>query len=122
MLLNPLVAIRLVHTAVWVFMVGCILALPIVAIRGRFDWAVRLTAVVLAECSVLALNGGRCPLTDIAGRFTNDRVPNFDIYLPEWVAAQNKTIFGTLFVVMEVFVLWRWMQYRRGFKEPSSRN
>jgi hypothetical protein len=76
----------------------------------RFDWALAGTALVLVECAVLAANGGRCPLTDVAARYTSDRTDNFDIYLPRWVARHNKAIFGTLFVAGEAVVLWRWLQ------------
>jgi hypothetical protein len=57
--------------------------------------------VVLLECAVLAINGGRCPLTDLAAKYTADRASNFDIYLPNWLADHNKLIFGLLFVVGE---------------------
>ena len=57
---------------------------------------------------MLAFNGGRCPLTDWAGQFTAERASNFDIYLPEWLARNNKRIFGTLFVAGEVVLGWRW--------------
>ena len=63
--------------------------------------------IIVIECGVLAFNGGRCPLTDLAARFSNDRADNSDIYLPVWLARYNKLIFGTLFVVNELFVLWR---------------
>jgi hypothetical protein len=61
---------------------------------------------------VLALNGGRCPLTDLAAKFTDDRAPNFDIYLPSWVAEHNKVIFGVLFVAGELVVLGCWLRER----------
>jgi hypothetical protein len=64
--------------------------------------------VVLVECLVLALNRGRCPLTDLAGRYTTERADNFDIYLPLWLARYNKAIFGVLFVAGVLFVLTRW--------------
>jgi hypothetical protein len=100
-----LIAIRLLHTLVWAFLAGCIFALPVTALRRRFDWAAILTAIILVECLVLALSGGRCPLTDVAARFTSERADNFDIYLPLWLARYNKTIFGTLFLVNELIVL-----------------
>jgi len=58
---------------------------------------------------VLLANRLRCPLTNIAARYTDDRRDNFDIYLPLWVARYNKHIFGTLFVagVLFTIVLWR---------------
>jgi hypothetical protein len=101
-----LTAIKLMHTVIWAFFAGCILALPVAGLMHRFDWAVILTVLILVECSVLAFNRGRCPLTDWASRFTDERGDNFDIFLPEWLARWNKTIFGTLFVVNELIVLW----------------
>jgi hypothetical protein len=104
------VAIKLLHTAVWALLAGCILALPITALFRRFDWGIILTVIILVECAVLALNMGRCPLTNLAVRFTDDRADNFDIYLPNWVARHNKAIFGTLFVVNELIVVWFWLK------------
>jgi hypothetical protein len=106
---RALVAIRLLHTVVWALIAGCIVALPFAAWMRNFDWAMALTAVVLAECGVLAFNRGRCPLTGVAARYTDERVDNFDIYLPVWIARHNKIIFGVLFLVGEAVVLWRWL-------------
>jgi hypothetical protein len=102
-----LMLIKVAHTAIWAVMATAIVSLPIAAVRGRFRLAGWLTALIVAECIVLALNGGRCPLTDLAARFTPDRAANFDIYLPQWIAQNNKTIFGSLFVVGELVLVWR---------------
>jgi len=102
-------AIKLLHTVIWAFFAGCIVALPVTGLMHRFDWALILTVLILVECGVLALNRGRCPLTDWAGRFTDERRDNFDIFLPEWLARRNKAIFGTLFVFNELIVLWCWL-------------
>lgn len=104
-----LAAIKLLHTAVWAVLAGSILALPAAAFTRHFRWAVILTALIVCECGMLAVNRGRCPMTDWAERFTDDRAANFDIYLPEWLARNNKVIFGTLFAVNELIVLWRWL-------------
>lgn len=103
-----LVAIKLLHTAVWLFLVGCILAIPIAGYRGRFSLATILSGIVLIECAVLACNRWRCPLTDLAGRHSSEHSDNFDIYSPNWLARHNKLIFGCLFVAGELFVLGRW--------------
>jgi hypothetical protein len=92
---------------------GCILAIPFAGAWRHFRLAAVLTALVLVECGVLALNRGRCPLTDLASRYTEDRFDNFDIYLPLWLARYNKTIFGTLFAAGELFVLGQWLISRR---------
>ena len=109
---SKLVAIRLAHTAVWAGMAGCILALPVAAWRGQFRLAFLLSAVVFGECAVLAMNRGRCPLTTIAARYSDERADNFDIYLPNWLARYNKQIFGTLFAAGEVFLLCCWWARR----------
>lgn len=102
--------IKLLHTAIWAVMAAAILALPWLSWSGKFRWAFGLTLVVVGECLVLAFNGGRCPLTDIGARYTSDRVCNFDIYLPLWLACYNKQIFGFLFVVGEIVLVWRWVR------------
>ncbi|HEV8148293.1 MAG TPA: hypothetical protein VGP79_18015 [Bryobacteraceae bacterium] len=105
-----LVGIKLLHTAIWIFFAGCILAIPVAGARLQFGWAAALTGLVLIECAVLAVNRGRCPLTDLAARYTDERADNFDIYLPLWLARWNKSIFGTLFVVGGLFALLRWLR------------
>ena len=89
------------------------MALPIAGWRQRFRWAAVLSALVLVECVVLAVNHFRCPLTGLAARYTEERVANFDIYLPEWLARHNQSLFGALFVAGGLFTLWRWLIARR---------
>lgn len=102
-----LVLVKALHTAVWMFLVACILAIPVAAALRTFVWAEVMAGLVSIECLVLAFNKGRCPLTDLASRYTDDRAPNFDIYLPEWVALHNKKIFGSLFVADVLFLVWQ---------------
>jgi hypothetical protein len=83
---RTLVGVKLLHTVAWAFFAGCIVAIPVLGCRGRLLWAAVLSGVVLIECAVLMLNHWRCPLTDVAGRYTSDRADNFDIYLPLWLA------------------------------------
>lgn len=105
---TALVAVKLLHTAVWLFFVGCIVAIPVAAHRGAFDVAAWATAAVSLEVLVLLLNRWRCPLTDVAARWTDERRDNFDIYLPLWLARHNKTVFGGLFVVGLGYALHAW--------------
>lgn len=108
-----LIAIKLLHTVIWAALAGCVVAIPVLAIERRFRWAAILSVIVLVECGVLALNGGRCPLTDWAGRYTASRADNFDIYLPLWLARYNKAIFGPLFSAGEFVLLGSWLRYAR---------
>ncbi len=101
-------SIKLLHTAVWLLFALCIVVIPILGYVGRFQQAAWLVGIVLVEVLVLVLNRLRCPLTDVAARYTEDRRDNFDIYLPVWLARHNKSIFGTLFIVGSLFTLARW--------------
>ena len=107
-----LTTIKLLHTLIWAFRAASILALPIAGALRRFRWAAILTGLVLLESGVLALNHGRCPLSDLAARFTLDRAQNFDICLPNWLAQHNKVIFGLLFVAGELIVFACWLRER----------
>jgi hypothetical protein len=109
-----LTAIKLLHTVIWAFLAASILALPVVGVLRRFRWAAILTVVVLLECGLLAVNGGRCPLSDLASRFTLDRNPNFDIYLPGWFAEHNKVVFGWFFVAGELVAIGNWLRGKFG--------
>ena len=107
------VAIKLLHTFIWIFFVACIAAVPLAAGLHRFRLAAFLAGLVLLECLVLVLNGWRCPITDVAARYAPETSENFDIYLPNWLARHNKTIFGVLFVAGGLFALAQWWLYGR---------
>src|ERR1700674_906210 len=102
--------IKLLHTVIWAIMAASIIAVPWASWFKLFRLALGLTALVLGECLVLLVNRGRCPLTDIAARYTQERADNFDIYLPMWLARYNKHIFGILFVAGELILLWQWLR------------
>jgi len=105
---NALLTVKVVHTVVWVFFVVCIAAIPVMTWRGRYAHATWFVGIVLAEVLVLALNRWSCPLTPVAARFTRDRRANFDIFLPEWLARHNKEVFGGLYVLGVVYLVFKW--------------
>ena len=106
---DALVVVRVVHTVVWAFLASCILLIPVLAVAGRLRFALVLTAIVVCEVAVLAVNRMRCPLTDVAAMYTDERGDNFDIYLPRWLARNNKRVFGTLFLAGEAVLVWCWL-------------
>ena len=107
-----LTTIKALHTVVWALLAGAIVVLPFLAVKGAFRWAAILSVVILIEIAVLLANGWRCPMTDLAAKYTDDRSPNFDIYMPNWLARHNKTIFGALFLVNEAIFLAVWLRNR----------
>jgi hypothetical protein len=108
-------AVKIVHSVVWAFFAGCIVAIPIAARLGNFRLAGVLVLFVSLEVTVLLFNHLRCPLTDVAARYTDDRRENFDIYLPLFIARHNKVIFGWLFVLGLIYAAARW----RGWMGPA---
>jgi hypothetical protein len=108
-ILRILRLIKLAHTAAWALFASAILAIPVLTWIGELRGALWLSSLVYCEVVVLLANRMRCPLTAIAARYTDDRSDNFDIYLPAGLARHNKAIFGSLFVVAEAFLLWRWV-------------
>ena len=101
---------RLIHTIVWAVFVAAILAIPVAAWQRRWDAFLALAGLVLLEVAVLAVNGLKCPLTDVAAKYTDDRQDNFDIYLPLFLARYNKQIFGSLFLAGLIFGAFRYLQ------------
>ncbi len=103
-----LVGIKVLHTLIWAFFAGCIFAIPVFAWINQYTYAVALIAIVFVEVLVLLLNKGRCPLAPVAARYTSDRRDNFDIYLPEWLARNNISFFGVVYVggMLLTAILW----------------
>jgi hypothetical protein len=108
---DTLRTVKLMHTIIWAFFASCIFAIPVFALLGKFFLASLLGLIVLFEVLVLLLNHWSCPLTPIAARYTSDRRANFDIYLPEWVARHNKTIFGVAYLAGLLFTFARWARW-----------
>jgi hypothetical protein len=106
---TTLCLIKSIHTLVWAIFAGAILFIPIASLLQHFDWVLALSAIVMVEVTILALNGLRCPLTALAARYTEDRRKNFDIYLPLWLATHNKQVFGAFFVFGLIFSVICWL-------------
>lgn len=100
--------VKLLHTMIWVFFVGCILGIPVFSYAGDLRISAILIAVVTLEVIVIVANKRRCPLTSIAARYTTDRRDNFDIYLPEWLARYNQVLFGSLFLIVVLYTILKW--------------
>jgi hypothetical protein len=105
---SNLARIKALHTLVWAILATCILAIPVFGWTEAYCHALWLTSIVAGKILILALNSWRCPLTAVAARYTDDRRDNFDIYLPAWLARNNKLVFGSLFVLGQAVVLLRW--------------
>ena len=100
--------IRAVHTIIWFVFSGSILAIPVATYLNRLDIALGLTLFVMIEVIVLVANHMRCPLRDVAGRYTQDRSDGFDIFLPGWLAGHTKQIFTPILIASVLWLAWKW--------------
>ncbi len=106
--MHPLTRIKLLHTFIWAIIAAAILYVLYSGIVGKLTTLTWISlALALGECVVIVLNKWTCPLTPLAAKHTASREPNFDIYLPIWLAKNNKEIFGTILVVGILLVIWR---------------
>lgn len=112
--MNNLTALRTIkgiHTIAWAFFAGCILAIPFFVWTGELGMAFLLCGIVFLEVIILLINKWHCPLTPIAAKYTEERQPNFDIYLPRWLAKYNKEIFGTLYLAGLLYTIVSYFEW-----------
>lgn len=107
---TSLMVIKTVHTIVWAFFVGCIMAIPLAAWLDEYQAVAWFATAVFVEVLVLVFNRLQCPLTSLAAQYTVDRRENYDIYLPLWLAKYNKLVFGSLYVAGVAFAVARWVR------------
>ena len=100
--------IKLVHTAIWLVLGSTVMYVLWSGISGHISvWSWWAVGAIIIEGLVLLLFGGSCPLTVVARRYSDSSKDNFDIFLPNWLARHNKTIFTSLFVVGLVLMVVR---------------
>lgn len=107
---KKLLCIKLIHTIIWAFFVVVIFYILFSGIFNRINaYTYIAIGLVVIEGLILLLFGWRCPLTVVGKKYTDDREIGFDIFLPKWIAKNNKVIFGALFGIGAVIVILRWL-------------
>ena len=91
-------AIKLLHTVVWLFLVACILAVPVAGSVHNFQACCGLRNHCPVGVSSPRHQSMPLPAQRSGRPLHAEVTPNFDIYLPNWLARHNKLIFGILFV------------------------
>ncbi|WP_297704471.1 hypothetical protein [uncultured Eudoraea sp.] len=105
---NKLFVIKLTHTLIWMFFVAVIFYVVYSGITGAINTYTWLGIVlVIGEGIVLLLFRMFCPLTVLARKYSDSQKDNFDIFLPNWLAKNNKLIFTTIFLIGLVLVIIR---------------
>jgi len=105
---TKLTLIKLVHTAIWCVFAAAIFYILYAGIFDRVNILVWFcVGLVFLEAAILLTFKWQCPFTLLGQRYTDDPYVGFDIFLPTWLARNNKTIFSILFSVGLALVLWR---------------
>ena len=103
-----LLAIKIIHTLIWIFFAGLIFYILYAGISNKINTYTWIAiGLVFGEGIVLILFNMFCPLTILARKYSNSDKDNFDIFLPNWLARNNKIIFTVIFLAGLIIVLWR---------------
>ncbi len=105
---SKLLAIKLVHTLIWLFFVAVIFYIVYAGISdtiSAYTWIG--IGLIIMEGVVLLVFKMFCPLTLLARNYSDSKKENFDIFLPNWLAKHNKLIFTTIFAIGLVIVIIR---------------
>lgn len=103
-----LTIIKIIHSVVWIFFNVVIFYLYYAAIANKIGkWVWICIALILVEALILLIFKKLCPITLIARRYSDSTKDNFDIYLPNWLAKHNKSIYTTLFIIVVAILIFR---------------
>lgn len=82
--------IKIIHTIIWAVMAAASFYILYAGVFGIFNLFLYVSLFLLiGESLVLLFNKWVCPLTPLAMKYTADREPDFDIYLPRAIAKYN---------------------------------
>lgn len=105
---QKLTLIKIVHTAVWVFFNVVIFYMLYAVLTDKLDYWLWLGyGIILLEVLVLLAFKMYCPLTVWARKYSDSTKDNFDIYLPNWLAKHNKTIYTSIMVLIVLLTVFR---------------
>jgi hypothetical protein len=105
---SKLILIKTIHTLVWIFFNIVIFYMLYAVLTNKLDiWLWIGYGLFVLEGITLLLFKFFCPLTIIARKYSNSTKENFDIYLPNWLAKYNKTIYTSILVVIIILTIYQ---------------
>jgi len=85
------------------------------AIQNKLDmWLWICYGLIILETLTLMLFNLYCPLTVWARKYSDSTKENFDIFLPNWLAKYNKTIYSVIVIGILLLTIIRVFQ-NQGF-------
>ena len=105
---TTLTFIKIIHTIIWVFFNAVLFYMAYAVIVNKIDKYVWIgIGLIFLEGIVLLLFKKMCPLTIMARKYSESTKDNFDIYLPNWLARNNKLIYTTFFIIIVCGIIYR---------------
>jgi hypothetical protein len=108
---SKLLVVKLIHTIIWIFYVTVISFILYSGFANKvnvYTWIA--IGLVVIEGLILLIFGMYCPITLMARKYSSSGKDNFDIFLPNWVARNNKLIFSVIFILGLILVVYRFIQ------------
>jgi hypothetical protein len=101
---TKLTIVKSAHTLIWLFFNFVIFYMLYAAIVNKLDrWLWLGYGLIFLEAMTLLIFKSFCPVTILARKYSDSAKANFDIFLPEWLAKNNKLIY-TYIVIVVIFV------------------
>ena len=105
---SKLTRVKILHTIIWIFFNVVIWYMLYAVVTNQINAIVWIgVGIIIAEGIVLLIFKNMCPLTVIARRYSSSSKDNFDIYLPNWLAKNNKLIYTIIFIVILGMLIFR---------------
>jgi len=105
---TTLKAIKTIHTVIWLFFNVVIFYMFYAVVSRKFNiWLWIGFGLVFLEGLTLIIFKWYCPLTLLAKKYSTSNKDNFDIYLPNWLAKNTKTIYTSLVVIIMIITIAR---------------
>jgi hypothetical protein len=106
--MSKLTLIKIIHTLIWLFFNGVFFYMVYAVIVNKIDKYIWIGIGLFSlEIMVLFIFKMQCPLTIIARRYSNSTKDNFDIYLPNWLAKNNKVIYSVFLFAFICSLIYR---------------
>ena len=101
---TKLTLIKIIHTLIWLFFNFVIFYMLYAAVINKLDlWLWIGYGIIFLEGITLLIFKSFCPVTVLARNYSSSTKDNFDIYLPNWLAKNNKLIY-TLILTLVIII------------------
>ncbi|MEO8769638.1 MAG: hypothetical protein ABI402_06125 [Ferruginibacter sp.] len=103
-----LIRVKIIHTLIWIFFNLVISYMLYAVVINKIDkWLWIGYIIIFLEITTLLYFKLSCPITIVARRYSISRKPNFDIFLPVWLAKYNRIIYAGILITVIFITVYR---------------